>query len=533
MWHTVARLVSVGLLLTVLGATAPGAATAATADAPGVTMTFTPAEITVGVGVDRAVVLQLTNGTTSAATAVSLTLVPDRGITIAEEPTAPVTLAPGASVALVMDVSRTGDAPASASVQAVLRYVTGSGAGAVDGAVVATLDVSEAPASTAPGAPVTITASAEAVDLVQYQSTDTFFTVASSSGHTQEVTSAVVSYPTFLTVTAVGPDGTLVEGKDGTLELDWLDTLGPGDAAIVHLRLDASGPVQPGDGLVMLTVATTDATSGTTATTGASQPIAFSVLGESGILTLLGVPSLLFVPGLVFALVLWALWRYAYPRAALASPDVESGGKVVLWVFALLPTLSLPFIYPPVTEAVLGQRRDYRRVYGLDDILYVWLLAAVLAVLCWALYWVVVRTVRTIRTHVYLPAPGRSELRLLSVFAVRLWDRSLARESYLYNGVQPVVLLGREAEKLLVTPLITYSTERLTSAEIEKVADGGLVPGKPLRTWWFFVRRASKAPLTYRRMTPGAVAVLVTPTLVAQDAVEAQHTRVSLVTPEA
>lgn len=532
MWRRVARLVTVGLLLTVLGASAPLDATAATAAAPGLTMTFTPAEVTVEVGVDRAVVLQLTNSTTSAATDVSLTLVPDRGITIGEEPTAPVTLAPGASVALVMAVSRTGDAPASASVQAVLRYVTGSGADAVGGAVVATLDVSEAPAPTAPGAPLTITTSAEAVDLVQYQSTDTFFTVASSSGHTQQVTSAVVSYPTFLTVTAVGPDGTLVEGEDGTLAVEWLDTLGPGDAAIVHLRLDASGPVQPGDGLVLLTVATTDATSGTTATTSASQPITFSVLGESGILTLLGVPSLLFVPGLIFALVLWALWKYAYPRTALASPDVETGGKVVLWVFALLPTLALPFIYPPVTEAVLGQRRDYRRVYGLDDILYVWLLAAVLAVLCWALFWVVVLTVRTVRTSVYLPAPGRSGLRLLSVFAVRLWDRSLSRESYLYKDVQTVVLLRREADTLLVTPPIEYSTKSLDPAEVDKVRDGGLVPGKPFRTWWFFLRRASKAPLTYQ-VTSDAAAGLVGPTRVAPDTVKAQGTSLSLVLPQA
>lgn len=516
MWRGAVR--SIAWAAGALALAVTGAAAATGADgaepAPPVAVAFSSAEVAVGVGADRVVVLRLTNDGAAPVAGVAVDLVHDPGID-ATVTALPAALAAGESATATVTVSRTRAAPVQSAVVAVVTYTSG-----VRGTAVATLSVTTPAAPTAAAAPVSVTAAVGSAELVQYQSTDIFFTVANVSAHAQTPTSMVAEFPAFLGVTSWSADGDAISGADGRLVLPDVGELGAGDSVVVHLRVEADKPLQPGTALVVLSVRATDGTDSSTSTVVASQTLTFSVLGESGVLTVLGVPSLLFVPGLVFVLVLWALWTYVAPGKRSASvPGLAAEGKVVLWVFALLPTLSLPFLYPVVT-GWFGPRRDYRRTYGLDDILYVWLMAAAMALALW----LVITVARAVWRVLTVPEEGQSELRLLAVFALRPWDRTLSRESATFAGTQLVLVLRRVGEKLLISPQITYTTENLESVEIDRLTgQTGYIPGKPWRVWWFLVRNRSRALPSY------TVDKLMRPTLVDADAVVPNPARQSLV----
>jgi hypothetical protein len=322
----------------------------------------------------------------------------------------------------------------------------------------------------------------------------------------------VASYPSFLKVDYLSVTGSQVSGHDGTLQIFDLGALEPGDGAVVHLRVEADHPLQPGSALVVLSVHATDKSDGTKSTIVASQKITFSVLGESGVLQLLGVPALLFVPGLVFVLVLWALWRYVFPRKEFSvAPGLGLEGKVVMWVFALLPSLAFPFLYPFITDW-LGQGRDYRRAYGLDDILYVWIMAAVAAFAVWGTGVIL----RFVGITLFVPQEGQQPSRLVAKFAFRPWHRGLRRRSALY-GKQPeqpviqlvIVLRRRVGTKALVTPQIQYGTASLDGKESKKLQS--YIPHKPLRLWFYLMRKKAEIDLSYQPQNP-----LTEPTFVEQ-----------------
>lgn len=494
----VVRLHALGLLVLLLGVVTPGASAAGVraATPAGLTATFSTDSVAVGVGAGRVVMLQVANSTAAPVTGVEIVLTTDPGIG-AQADSPPAALGAGETAAIKVTITRSSIVPSAGSVFAVVTYRTGAEPTGGRNTVLAAVKVTDEPTSTAPPAPVTVTASVGREALIQYQSTDVFFTIANTSGHVQKITAGTVSYPDFLTVSPLAAAGK--EGGSGSLILDDPGELGVGDSKVIHLRLAAASALQPGSGIVLLTVRAADQTNKTEVTVKASQTLTFTVLGESGVLTVLGVPSLLFVPGLVFALVLWALWTYVWPRkpGAKARPGMDTEGKITLWVFALLPTLSLPFLYPVVTGWFAnGHGRDYRRSYGLDDILYVWLLAAAMALVIWALYAVA----RTAWKALFVPQQGQSEFRLLSVFALRPWDRSLSRDVYTCQE-EDVVELGRIGQQLLVSPQILYDRDRLSPGEVRKIEEGtGYVPDKPLRAWWFLWRRQHKTRPAYDDM---------------------------------
>jgi hypothetical protein len=330
-----------------------------------------------------------------------------------------------------------------------------------------------------------------------------FFNIANNSDRGQRLTSVVVTYPDFLKVGYLPVSGDPVMGSTGRLTISTAGSLGPGDGMVVHLHVDADRPLQPGDALVVLTVAATDQVDDRTTTTFASQKITFSVLGESGVLTVLGVPALLFVPGLVFVVVLWALWSYAYPRTEFSvSGGAGVEGKVVMWVFALLPSLAFPFLYP-IVSGWFGPRRDYRTAYGLDDILYVWLMAAAAAFAVWALALVtryLTRQLHRLGRHLFVPAPGDRPRTLLVKLARRPWGRSLSRETAVYDDAQLVVILREDSDKALVTPRIAFLNLSLTPQQVASLT--GNLRTQPLRLWWFFRKHRSAVTLTYQPATP-------------------------------
>lgn len=384
-----------------------------------------------------------------------------------------------------------------ASVEATISYTSTVTGGSSREAVVAGLAVTTAPASAPARAPITVSASIGTAQLIEYQSTDAFFTIANDSGQPQALTSVVVTSPAFLTVEYL-PAGqpSVVSGHGDQLMITGLGPLAPGNSTVVHLHIDANQPLQPGDTLLVMTVAAQDQVSHVLTTASASQKLSLSVLGESGMLQLLGVPSLLFVPGLVFVIVLWALWRFVAPRTAFAvSADSGVQGRAAMWVFALLPSLSFPFLYPVVT-GLLGQRRDYRTAYGLDDILYVWIMAAAFA----ALLWVIGIVMYYLGGRLYMPAEDDLPLPLLRKFARRPLNRKLNRETARCDNAQLVVVLQKRGATALVTPQINYEYIGRGTLNLQEL--NGYIPAKPLRLCRFLRKHGSELTLDYLPREP-------------------------------
>jgi hypothetical protein len=460
-------------------------------------VSFTPGTIGVAPGGARKAVLLLANGSAARLTAVRLGFTSDPGITVTAS-AAPRCLGAAASATVVVSVTRAPGAPATASVEAVISYTSTAGGISTHEAAVAGLPVTTAPASAPVSAPIAVSASIGTAQLVEYQSTDAFFTIANDSGQPEALSSVVVTFPTFLTVEYL-PAGrqSVVSGHGDQLMIPGLGPLAPGNSTVVHLHIVANQPLQPGDTLLVLTVAAQDQADHVLTTASAAQKLSLSVLGESGVLQLLGVPSLLFVPGLVFVVVLWALWRFVAPRTVFTmSADSGVQGRAAMWVFALLPSLAFPFLYPVVT-GLLGQRRDYRTAYGLDDILYVWIMAATFAVLLWGIGIVMYYVGR----RLYVPAENDLPLPLLRKFARRPVNRKLNRDTATYDDAQLVVVLQKRGATALVTPRINYQVIGEDTLTVGKL--NGYIPGKPLRLYRFLKKKyGSELTLEYFPRAP-------------------------------
>lgn len=473
-----------------------GSGPARAQQSPALHLSFTPTTISLAPGGTSKAVLLLANVGAVQLTAMTLAFTSDPGVTVTAS-TAPRRLAAGASATVPVSVASSPGAPATASVEATVSYTSTAGGSGTREAAVVGLPVTTAPAPTPPSPPVAVSASIGTAQLVEYQSTDAFFTIANDSGHPQALTSVVVTYPAFLTVEYLSAGhGGVVRGHGDQLLIPGLGPLAPGNSTVVHLHIDADQPLQPGDALLVLTVAAQDQADHVLTTASASQKLSLSVLGESGVLQLLAVPSLLFVPGLVFVIVLWALWRFVAPRAAFTiSADSGIDGRTAMWVFALLPSLSFPFLYPVVT-GLLGQRRDYKTAYGLDDILYVWIMAAAFAMLLWAIGIVTYY----LGGRLYVPAENDLPLPLLRKFARRPLNRRLNMDTARCDDAQLVVVLQKRGAKALVTPQINYDGSGLDDPNVQKLST--YIPDKPLRLCRFLRKHGSAVTLDYLPRVP-------------------------------
>jgi hypothetical protein len=496
-WPTV---MAVGLILW-LCAVQPATA----AETSAVSASFQPGTLTIASGAARNTVLLLSDNKNTPVFNLHASFTADPGITV-KSTAAPTGLAAGGSAIVDVTVTRAVYTSVSASVEAVLTYKTRSSSTTIDAASVAVLMVVTPIGSATMTGPIAVTSTLGTAQLVEYQSTDVFFTLTNQSEQPQNLDSAQLYFPQPLTVQLLSAGKAAPDVMNGTLSISTLGILEPGDTTIVHLRLTADRPVQPGDALIVLIVRATSRTDGSTSTAVSSQKVSLSVLGESGVLQVLGVPSLLFVPGIVLAVVLWALWTYVYPRRAFTvSPSGGIEGKVVMWVFALLPSLALPFIYPTIT-GWFGPSRDYRKAYGLDDILYVWGIAAIAAFIVWALGVVS----RWVSLRFFIAQEHDAERQLLLKFARRLWHRNLMCRSATYDTQEQVIILGSRVGKTLVTPAIAYTNNALTNNELTKLARH-ISRSQPFRLWVFLWRRKTKVVLAYQPRTPLAGPALVDP----------------------
>ena len=413
----------------------------------------------------------------------------------------PARLAAHRSKTVQVAVTRTTDAPATSSVEAVVKTRKGGSALRQTGVAVLAITTPAVPAAQA--GPIAVTPALGTAQLIEYQTTDVFFTLTNRSDRPQKIDHVQLSFPQQLTVQFLPSRGAAKDGKNGRLNIGARGSLAPGDSLVIHLTLTTAGAVQPGDSVILLAVHSIDKVDGSTSTAVTSQKVSFSVLGESGVLQVLGVPSLLFVPGIVLAVVLWALWTHVYPRRPFAlAPDAGLEGKVVMWVFALLPSLALPFLYPTITSW-FGPARDYRKAYGLDDILYVWIIAAIAAFIIWFLGVLI----RWGCLRLCIPQENDDPRRLLAKFARRLWSRNLQRRSAMYDDTERVIIVGSSIGKELVTPAIAYTNISLPPDKLGKLQ--GYTSAQPLRLSCFLWRYRAKVAVAYEPQDPLAEPTLV------------------------
>jgi hypothetical protein len=146
----------------------------------------------------------------------------------------------------------------------------------------------------------------------------------------------------------------------------------------------------------------------------------------------------------------------------MSLPGIEE--KVVFWVIAIPIGIGLTFAYHPVTT-LLGIPRDILTSYGLDDILAIWVMAAVAAFFVWALWWIAPLICRRIWRRTFVPQPGDDPVRVLGKLRRRAWlpvrpTVSLKRPRGLLRQTgQPlltVCVLGETHGKTLVSSPVLY-----------------------------------------------------------------------------
>ena len=145
--------------------------------------------------------------------------------------------------------------------------------------------------------------------------------------------------------------------------------------------------------------------------------------------------------------------------------------------------------YPTITSW-FGPAGDYRKAYGLDDILYVWIIAAIAAFIIWFLGVLI----RWGCLRLCIPQENDDPRRLLAKFARRLWSRNLRHRSAMYDDAERVIIVGSSIGKELVTPAIAYTNISLPADKLGKLQ--GYTSAQPLRLSCFLwrYRRRSLLP---------------------------------------
>lgn len=279
--------------------------------AGGVEIAFTPAEITVVRGDQVQVALSIKNGTDVALSDIKLLDVDGGAIDFSYDSGQPTAVPANGSAVATAHVSLAAPLPQATSIVAVVTFIAGS----TQQSAAATLKVTSGAWPTAAPGPISITAKGPET-LVDNRAVDVIFTVTNASSATQQISSAQLTYPSYLEVTVVGED---VEGKDGTLDLPAVPDLEGGGGASIHLQVRAPQGVRPGAVLIVFDVTYTEPSSTITGFSTGSHGLSLSVFGEgdaAAVFTSALAPAFWLVPGLLMVLTLWFFWMKISPRRA-------------------------------------------------------------------------------------------------------------------------------------------------------------------------------------------------------------------------
>ncbi|MBI5879865.1 MAG: hypothetical protein HZB53_19635 [Chloroflexi bacterium] len=346
------------------------ACSTAQAQAPAVTLRLTPATVRLAPGDSAEARLLLANPTGAA---VRIKAAPaifgDEGFSLTGDlPAAGATIAAGATGVWSVRIARATTAPSAGSLWVQLDYALVAADGKeTPGILLAQLDVQDRPLES-PDKLVSVR-----VDSALEQIQD------GRDGMVQVIVSNLTNGPLTLSGITATPD------NPGTLDVH-VDPAARGATLIAQqtrvfsATVTALNRVQPGKQMITFE-AQFERPQGATVqrwSVVATFKLTAGVFGASEVLTVLGVPSLLLLPGFLMLVAFRFFWVRLAPRQPL-DLDVKSAD---FWLLAVCLSFAFALAYPAVT-AGLGDPRDYLRVYGLRDVINVWIGSAATGFAVW------------------------------------------------------------------------------------------------------------------------------------------------------
>lgn len=301
-----------------------------------------------------------------------------------------------------------------------------------------------------------------------------------------------------LTITGI----TVVPYPDVTSKVSGLDsgsqTLQPREARPFMITLTTANRVEPGPRLLVVTVHAAWEQAGQQATGSLvlAHPFRVGVYGESAILAATKIPSLLLLPGFLLLTAILLL-RKLFRQQPAGEQELDFT-KPPFWFLGITLSLLATLVYPLFTRllagwkvSVLGQQissRNLIQAYGFVDILLLWLGAALLGALIWALASTIAWGWRSLQTRreaarrkQYTPDPADDPLETLRKIArngKRLAD--LKYSSVVAGQPSPVWQLPTRyptAGKAWIIPTMEINwlkDDRTAAAEIDRARDGEL-----------------------------------------------------------
>jgi hypothetical protein len=295
--------------------------------------------------------------------------------------------------------------------------------------------------------------------------------------------------------------------------------LKPREKGSVPYIVSAQEVVQPGKHLLVFKIGLSWEEEGQAreSTLITTHEVDVGVFGESQILTLLGIPAFFLLPGFLLLIVLKLLWSFQKRGQAQTTVpaffDIKNK-PAEFTAIAITVSLIVMWFYPIVTQQLLGVRRSYLGLYGLDDVFYVWFGSIVLAVLLFAFYiggqqlwrWWLARQLEAQARQLKARTPKPGDNEITTIEKLKLNGLNLQRkqawvkiggESYL-----AFVLQGdRESESLWVAPPICIKNrDELTDKE-----QNAVYAAQPAETLDEFMTLLPRLRLKWRQETDAEV----------------------------
>ena len=186
------------------------------------------------------------------------------------------------------------------------------------------------------------------------------------------VTNKSNQWITVKDISSAGPDFISFDNKASKLP----QYLAPRNTQAFQIDIKADKRVQPGKHLLVFTIQFEWGEDKNIQTRNlvATQEVKVGVLGESTVLQLLGVPSFLVLPGFL-VLVIWGLlWTMGVRKSRFDTGQFplqfsQQPANPQFWVVAITFSIIILAIY-------IKFYPDFLRIYGLDDIVLIWLISA-------------------------------------------------------------------------------------------------------------------------------------------------------------
>jgi hypothetical protein len=156
---------------------------------------------------------------------------------------------------------------------------------------------------------------------------------------------------------------------------------------IIPYQTRVTDVIQPGKNILLFEIDLAWEKNGQTqvGTLIATHELDIGVFGESEILKLLGIPAFFLLPGFLMIIAFRFLWKRGKTTEEAVKFPLATASDEFLFI-AISLSLLMTALYPPLTNILLGARRNYLEAYGLVDVLYLWFGSILLAISFYILY---------------------------------------------------------------------------------------------------------------------------------------------------